>query len=197
MTTVRAGVVRPSSPVSVPQNTEPSEGSSRGRNESAEAASQASLLERRQRDLQAAEAELQATLRVSAQADQCLREAERTLRDAWEVAARSAGTGVAELDQVAELRVRRAALAQARQASHRAADAAARRVAATRLAVEAVDATARRLHAAIAQQETTVASLRRGIAIAEQRLAGRRETVQAEERVLQDFRRKLLDLAGS
>ena len=65
------------------------------------------------------------------------------------------------------------------------------------MAVEAVDATARRLHAAIAQQETTVAALRRGIAIAEQQLAGRRETVQAEERVLQDFRRKLLDLAGS
>jgi len=65
------------------------------------------------------------------------------------------------------------------------------------LAVEAVDAMARRLHAAIAQQETTVAALRRAIAIAEQQLASRWEILRAEERALQDLRSKLLDLAGS
>lgn len=56
---------------------------------------------------------------------------------------------------------------------------------------------ARRLHAAIAQQETTVAALRRAIAIAEQQLASRWEILRAEERALQDLRSKLLDLAGS
>ncbi len=171
-----------------------SEGTSRG---PGQAASRQSLLERRRRDLHAAEGELQTALRLTAQTEQALREAERALRNAWDAAGRSARASGVEGDAVVYLRMRRAALVQAKQANHRAADAAAMRVAAARLAVESVDAMTRRMLSAITQRETSVAALRRGIAIAEQQLENRRESLRAEERALEDLRRKLIDLAGS
>ncbi len=150
--TVAHSAARPGHPATSQPRTEVRQGSLGASPGPGQAASRPSLVERRRRDLQEAESELQAALRLTAQTEEALREAERALRDAWDAAGRSTGAGGVEGEAVVELRMRRAALAQAKQAHHRTADAAAMRVAAARLAAESVDAMTRRILSAITQR---------------------------------------------
>lgn len=156
-----------------------------------------SVLDRRRRDVEQAEAEQQAALHTCATADAAVREVERALRKAWEAASAEGAQDGEHIERLAELRARRAAAMHRKLEAHHSADLMAERVGTVRLTLEATEAATKRLRLQITQQETTAAALRRSVALAERQLVSRREALNAEREELRQLERQLSDLAGS
>jgi chromosome segregation ATPase len=155
-----------------------------------------SVLDRRRREVEQAEAEQQAALHACAAADAGVREVERAVRKAWDAASAEGAQDGECLERLAELRAQRATATHRKLEAHHSADLMAERVGAVRLTLEATEAAAKRLRAQIAQHETTIAALRRSVALAERQLVSRREAFEAEREALRQLERQLSDLAG-